>query len=62
MVTGGSSGIGKAIVERLQAEGAHVFVLDVQKPTYSVDYFCVDIRDEDSIKSAKKSAPPIWNS
>jgi 3-oxoacyl-[acyl-carrier protein] reductase len=49
VVTGGASGIGKAIVERLAAEGARVEVFD-RAATESVD-----VADEASVRSALAS-------
>jgi NAD(P)-dependent dehydrogenase (short-subunit alcohol dehydrogenase family) len=58
IVTGGASGIGRACVRRLLAEGASVVVLD-QGTTLpdndefgGVDYVPCDVRDEDSIAAA----------
>lgn len=54
IVTGGSGGIGAAIVERFLADGARVVVLDRRAPaegTASV-FFPVDLRDPDDTRRA----------
>ena len=57
IVTGGSSGIGVAISERLAAEGAKVIIWDIQLPENrqkhgSIDYIDVDISDWQSVQTA----------
>jgi len=61
VITGGVSGIGRAVAERMAEEGAHVIVLDRNaqlwreiQPTFdsSVDFVEVDLGDLDSISSA----------
>ena len=37
VVTGGSGGIGRAVVQRLQEEGVAVAVLDLEPPPTSAD-------------------------
>lgn len=51
VVTGGASGIGAAIADRLSAEGAHVAVLDLM-PSPSHASFNADISDDASVRSA----------
>lgn len=46
VVTGGSSGIGKAIVQRFLKEKAKVIVFDLVAPKFDVKFFKVDIRKE----------------
>ena len=45
LVTGGSSGLGAAVVERLGEAGARVGVLDVAPPAHEVDHELVDLSD-----------------
>ncbi len=52
LVTGGAKGIGKAIAQRFLKEDFRVIVFDVEKPEYEVDFFRVDIRDEEKITKA----------
>ena|SRR3989344_2800639 len=52
LITGGSSGIGKAIAQRFIKEGAKVIVFDVKKPDYEVEFYEVDVRDEEAIENA----------
>lgn len=53
VVTGGSSGIGAAIVHRLRDEGATVAVFDRAAPdTDDDDYHAVDVTDDDSVRRA----------
>ena len=51
IVTGGSSGIGSSIVERLARTGTRVAILDVQKPHGDVDaaFIACDITDEANV-------------
>lgn len=54
VVTGGSSGIGKAIAQKFISKGANVIVFDIEEPDYETDFFKVDISDEGQIKEALK--------
>ncbi len=53
IVTGGSSGIGAAIVRRLRDEGATVAVFDRAAPdAHDDEYHAVDVTDDDSVRRA----------
>jgi NAD(P)-dependent dehydrogenase (short-subunit alcohol dehydrogenase family) len=54
IVTGGASGIGAAIADRLHAAGASVAVLDLQPDAANPDHFAVavDIGDDASVRDA----------
>lgn len=49
IVTGGSQGIGRAIVEVLSQEGVNVVNFDVKEPQYSVDFVKVDVSKRDQV-------------
>lgn len=49
IVTGGSQGIGKGIVEVLKEEGVITVNFDVKEPSYDVDFFKVDISKRDQV-------------
>ena len=55
IVTGGSQGIGKSIVQSYLKEGAHVFVADIAEPSYlkgeeKITYIKTDVSNESDIK------------
>ena len=52
LVTGGSSGIGKAICEEFHNKEAKVVVFDLVESDPQYEYYKVDITKEDEIKSA----------
>jgi NAD(P)-dependent dehydrogenase (short-subunit alcohol dehydrogenase family) len=49
IVTGGASGIGKAIAERLARDGAQVVVADLQKASHGALNLQVDVSREDEV-------------
>lgn len=54
IVTGGASGIGEAIAQKLHSLGAQVAVLDLNTSGVSEDYLAVqtDVSDDESVKNA----------
>ena len=54
IVTGASTGIGRAIALRFKKEGAHVIVFGRNKPDYDVEFYKVDVSKEQEIKAAIK--------
>jgi NAD(P)-dependent dehydrogenase (short-subunit alcohol dehydrogenase family) len=60
LVTGGASGIGRAITERLTAEGARVAVLDVAAVHDAALAFQADARDEDAVRAAFERVAAEW--
>jgi 3-oxoacyl-[acyl-carrier protein] reductase len=52
VVTGASTGIGRAVAERLLAAGYEVIALDVQPPSLKVKHICVDLTDADATRQA----------
>mgnify|MGYP001772600704 CR=1 FL=1 len=49
IVTGGSQGIGKGIINVLKSEGAITVNFDVKEPSYDVDFFKVDVSNKDQV-------------
>src|SRR3989338_6076745 len=54
LITGASKGIGKAIAQRFIKEGAKVIVFGIEKPEYEVEFYNVDVADEEQIEKAVK--------
>lgn len=55
VISGGSTGIGKAVALRFIQEGAKVIVFGRHKPDYKADFYEVDIRSEKDIQTAFKN-------
>ncbi len=61
-LTGGSTGIGAAVVAKLQADGNTVTVFDLHKPTGPVDHWVeVDLSSPESIDKALASVTTPFN-
>ncbi|MFH1649123.1 MAG: SDR family oxidoreductase [Candidatus Woesearchaeota archaeon] len=52
LITGASTGIGKAIAEAFLAKGARVIVFGQHKPALTVDFHKVNVADEKQVKTA----------
>ena len=52
LVTGASTGIGRAIARFFISEGARVIVFGLNRPDYNVEFHRVDVRKEGEIKKA----------
>ena len=71
LVTGGASGIGRAIVERLVADGFHVVIVDLNAALaddvaatlmargHSAEVRSIDITDEQAVEALVTSLPPL---
>lgn len=58
IVTGGGSGIGLAVAQRLAGHGAEVAILDLQ-PGGAVNGFVADVADDASVRSAVRAAADL---
>ena len=54
LITGASTGIGRAIAQRFIKEGAHVIVFGRNKPDLDVEFYRVNVSKESEIKNAMK--------
>ena len=54
IVTGGSSGIGKAITENLKSKGEKVLILSRSRPKFETDHIACDISNYGSLKKVYK--------
>ena len=59
LITGGSTGIGKAIAEEFIKKEANIIVLGINKPEYKCDFHKVNIGKEEQIKSALQNINSI---
>lgn len=59
IVTGGSNGIGKAIVNKLYKLGAEVIIFDMKAPKDKFEYYKVDITNDNEIKEAIKNIEKV---
>ena len=55
LITGGSTGIGKAIAKRFIEEGAEVIIFGLNKPDYDAKFYLVDVSKSEQIKNAIKN-------
>ncbi|TVQ13090.1 MAG: SDR family oxidoreductase [Balneolaceae bacterium] len=61
IVTGGSAGIGKAIVQRFLNEGARVMVGDLNPPDFDgTEYVMTDVGDPDSVRQLVEKATALF--
>ncbi|WP_105565724.1 SDR family NAD(P)-dependent oxidoreductase [Microbacterium halophytorum] len=51
VVTGGASGIGAAVVDRLREEGARVAIFDREVPEGMADAYRVDVGDDETVRA-----------
>lgn len=59
VITGGSSGIGRAIAQAFSAKGARVIVLGQNKPDYPVEFHQMDVAKEESIRKVMEKISSI---
>ncbi len=58
-ITGGSTGIGKAIAQACIKKGAHVIILGMHKPNYTCTFLKTDMRKEADIIKAMKQVSSL---
>jgi NAD(P)-dependent dehydrogenase (short-subunit alcohol dehydrogenase family) len=60
LVTGGSSGLGAALVEQYAARGADVLVCDLKEPSGSASFLRLDVRSDDDWAAALAWTEEHW--